>query len=168
MSGGNKSMTSRAPHGARERGSVTVYLLQCVTAYAAVLALMRKEADYETAYALATLKRMLEPHVKFFCEEEMKLVHEYAEQDGSGGLKLTEDGGFVFRDKALAPEYARRRAELGEVEVREKFPRFTLPRPKSILPSHLEALDEFVGFEDRGGSGGEEDSGGAAADGGAA
>ena len=142
-----------------------MYLLQCVAAYTAVLALMRKETDYETAYALVTLKRLLEPHVEFFCAEEMKLVREYAEQDGSGGLKLTEDGGFVFRDKALAPEYARRRAELGTVEVREKFPHFTLPRPKSILPAHLEALDAFVSFASEENA---EESGGVLADGGAA
>ncbi len=152
MSGGGRRTTPRAALDAGER-KCYMYLCQCVAAYAAVLALMRKEADYETAYALVTLKRLLEPHAEFFCEEEMKLVREYAEEDGSGGLKLTENGGFIFRDKALAPEYARRRSELGEVEVREEFPRFTLPRPKSILPSHLEALDAFISFaEEAGGS----------------
>ena len=55
-----------------------MYLIQCVNAYTAVLAMTQQEHDYKLAYALTTLKRRLQPHIEFFTQQEFKLVEEYA------------------------------------------------------------------------------------------
>lgn len=127
-----------------------MYLIQCVNAYTAVLAMSQQEQEYKTAYALMTLKRKLQPHVDFFTGEEMKLVEQYSVKDGKGKTVLNERGNFTFQDPEKAEEYARRRTELGMVEVNEDFPILYVPAPKAIRPVHLEALEGFMEFEEAG------------------
>lgn len=123
-------------------------LIQCVSAYIALLALSDKECDYRTAHALVTLKRMLKPHVEFYAGEEKKLVSEYAEKDERGDVVFTPQGTFKFRNEAKAGEYAARRAELNAVPVAEDFSPASVSMPVSISPAHLEALEGFLVFEE--------------------
>lgn len=123
-----------------------MYLKKCVDAYGAILTMMGKEWDYATAYALVTLKHQLMPHAMFFAKEEMKLAREYAELDENGNIILTGRGTFRFRDPDKAGEYARKRTELGTVEVRERFIPVRMKEPERITPEHLEALEGFVTF----------------------
>lgn len=131
-----------------------MYLMQCVTAYGAVLELEKREWDYKTAHALVTLKRRLQPQVDFFTKEELKLAREYAKLDEKGNVILTERGTFPFREPGMAQEYARRRTELGLVEVQEAYEPLRVPVPGSITPAHLEALDGFLTFQETEGGGG--------------
>lgn len=123
-----------------------MYLIQCVNAYMAIRALGECECEYQTAHALVVLKHRLQPHVEFFAKSEMKLVEEYARREEDGKITITENGGFVFSDPALANEYARRRTELGMVLVEEELPVLHVPAPKMIRPVHLEALNGFLDF----------------------
>lgn len=125
-----------------------MYLIQCVNAYAAVLAMNQQEHEYKMAYALAALKRKLQPHVEFFTGEEMKLVEQYSQKDDKGKTILNERGNFTFADPEKAGEYAERRTELGMVEVNEDFQPMRVPAPKTIRPVHLEALEGFMEFEE--------------------
>lgn len=122
-------------------------LIQCVNAYAAVISLMEREWDYETAYGLMILKRNLQPHADFFSKEEMKLVEKFAKKDGNGNIEWSRPGSFIFRDPKDSGEYMRSRNELGAIEVKEKFCPLNLPRPETIKPIYLEALEDFVEFE---------------------
>ena len=81
-----------------------MYLIQCVNAYTAVLALAEKECDYKTSYALVMLKRKLQPHIEFFVAQEMELVERYARKDDDGNVIMTERGGFDFADPSKAEE----------------------------------------------------------------
>lgn len=127
-----------------------MYLIQCVNAYTAVLAMSQQEHEYKMAYALTTLKRKLQPHVEFFTSEEMKLVEQYSQKDDKGKTILNERGNFTFADPAKVDEYAERRTALGMVEVNEDFPTMYVPAPKAIRPVHLEALEGFMEFEEAG------------------
>ena len=131
-----------------------MYLKQCADAYAAVLELEKREWDYKTAHALVTLKRRLQPQADFFARGEMKLAREYARLDGKGNVILTERGTFLFREPGMAQEYARRRTELGLVEVQEDYEPLRAPVPGSITPAQLEALEGFLEFEGPEGGGG--------------
>lgn len=126
-------------------------LIQCVSAYLALIALSDKEYDYRTAHALTVLKRKLKPHVEFYTAEERKLVSEYAQKDDAGKAVFTPHGTFVFKDGAKPEEYAERRAELGAVEVGEEFAPVCASAPSAISPAHLEALEGFVCFSAEGG-----------------
>lgn len=122
-------------------------LKQCVEAYAALLELMPKEWEYQTAYALATLKRQLQPQADFYTGEEMRLVEEFAKRDGAGKIEWTGPGKFQFAEPSRAAEYAARRTELGNVEVREEMKPLRAPAPERISPALLVALDGFIDFE---------------------
>lgn len=124
-----------------------MYLIQCVNAYTAVLALAEKECDYNTAYALVMLKRKLQPHVDFFVAQEMELVEKYARKDDDGKVIMTERGGFVFADPSKAEEYETRRRQLGMVDVAGEFEPVCVPVPATITAIHLEALEGFLNFE---------------------
>lgn len=125
-------------------------LIQCVTAYAALVPMAEKEWDYKTAHGLLTLKRRLQGHVEFFTKEEMKLVEEYGEKDKEGKILWTEGGGFRFRDPGKAEEYAAKRRELGAVEIQESWKPIRLPIPDRIKPVQIEALEGFVIWEEGG------------------
>lgn len=129
-----------------------MYLIQCVNAYEAVLAMSREEHSYKLAYAIATLKRRLQPHVDFFTRSEYKLVEEYAQRDENGKVILNENGSFNFIDPNKAGEYEGRRGELGMMEVNEAIEILVAPPPETIKPVYLEALDGFIEFEDIGGA----------------
>lgn len=126
-------------------------LLQCVNAYAAAIAMMQKDWDYETAHALVLLKARLQPHADFFTGEEMKLVREFAKKDEAGNIQWNENGTFNFEQPERAQEYAQRRGVLGGVELQEHFPVLHAPVPASIKPVQLEALQGFIEFGDGGG-----------------
>ena len=129
-----------------------MFLIECVNAYMAVQALMEVECDYRTAHALVVLKKRLLPHVEFFSAEEMKLVEAYAARGEDGKVKM--DGSrFVFAPGADTAAYARRRAELGTVEVEEEFPVLHAPLPPKVKPVHIEALEKFIEFQVDGGEG---------------
>ena len=124
-------------------------LLECVTAYMAVQALMEQAFPYKTAHALVMLKRALQPHVEFFSQEEMKLVEEFAEKDVVNHKILwTDKGTFRFEAGKDPAEYARRRADLGAVEVEWGIERVKAPFSASITPAQLEALEKFIEFEE--------------------
>lgn len=126
-----------------------MYLIQCVNAYAAALALMDREWDYQTAHTLVVLKKSLQSHIDFFTKEEMKLVEGFAAKDEKGKIVWTDRGSFQFADPERAEEYAKRRTELGMVEVREKLPPLEAPMPEKIRPVQLEALEGFIHFQDK-------------------
>lgn len=125
-----------------------MYLIQCVNAYTAIMALEERECDYKTAHALVMMKRKLQPHIEFFTKHEMRLVEEYARRGEDGKIELTDRGSFVFADPTKAAEYARRRTDLGMVDVGEDITPLCVPAPAAIRPAHLEALEGFLKFED--------------------
>jgi hypothetical protein len=124
-----------------------MYLIQCVNAYTAVLAMAEKECDYKLSYALVMLKRKLQPHIDFFVSREMGLVKTYARKDDDGKIAMTERGKFVFEDPEKAEEYENQRRQLGMVEVLEEFKPVRVPVPSSISVIQLEALEGFLEFE---------------------
>ena len=128
-------------------------LIQCVNAYAAALAMMQQEWDYETAHALVLLKTKLQPHVDFFTSEELKLVEEFAVKNTDRKTAWNGNGTFTFAQPERAQEYTQRRTKLGAVEVDEDWRAMKVPRPASIKPVHLEALEGFIQFGENGGGG---------------
>lgn len=124
-------------------------LIDCVNAYSAVLALMEKDCNYQTAYALVRLKRKLQPHVEFFLSEENKLVDRYAEKK-DGKVAWTPRGTFKFERPEMAVEYDSKRTELAEIGVYEAFEkvRLFLPETALVKPIHLEHLIDFAIFEE--------------------
>lgn len=123
-----------------------MFLIECVNAYAATVYLAEKEWDYKTAYALAELKRALQPHVDFFIKEEQKLIQEYGRKGEDGTVELTEKGTFRFAAAEDAQKYNAKRNELGLVPVKTEWEVRKLPRPERIKPIHLEALRGFIDF----------------------
>lgn len=114
-------------------------LIDCVGAYHAITDMMDKELNYSTAHALLTLKRQLKPHVDFCAREEMKLVDKYARK-GENGIVWGEVG-FIFDDPTKAPEYAEKRKELMDVEVKVEKVKLDL---ETVTPAQLEALEGFM------------------------
>lgn len=122
-------------------------LIRCVNAAMAVNGLMEREWDYESAYALARLRRTLQPHVDFFVQEEYKLTQQYGKKDGEGQVSFTQRGTFLLQDPAQAAAYSAKRQELGSVGVELDWEERTLPRPERIKPVQIEGLDGFIRFE---------------------
>ncbi len=125
-----------------------MYLLECVTAYMGVKAMMEQECSYKTAHALLMLKKMLQPHAEFFANEEMKLASQFAVKDEAGAPLITEKGVFEFKDGADPAKYNEKRRELGMVSVEIDFEPVRVPVPAVIKPVHLEALEKFIIFEE--------------------
>lgn len=124
-------------------------LIQCITAYTAVLALSEQEMNYETALALVVLKKRLAPHVEFFAGKERALIDEYGKRDDAGKLIRSGQDGFVLDETKDLREYAARRAELSATNVPEDFEPLHAPSPQQIKPAHLEALEGFICFDER-------------------
>lgn len=124
-------------------------LLECVTAYMAVQALMEQPFPYKAAHALMMLKRELQPHVEFFSKEEMKLVAEFAEKDKEKQtIQWTDKGAFRFAAGKDPREYAARRENLSATDIEWGIKRIKVPCPASITPAQLEALEKFIEFEE--------------------
>ena len=123
-------------------------LIRCVNAAMAVNGLMEQEWDYESAYALARLRRTLQPHVDFFVQEEYKLARQYGKKDGEGQVCFTRRGTFLYEDPDQAAEYNAKRLELGAVEVDLEWEETVLPQPERIRPMQIEALAGLVKFEE--------------------
>lgn len=123
-------------------------LLQCVNAYMAVQALMERETDYQTAYALVCLKKELSGPVEFYQREERRLMEEFAARDEEGKVIWNEGGRFRLRDPEAAQLYRGKRAELDMVEIKQKIIPVRVSRPDRIKPAVLEALDGFLIFEE--------------------
>lgn len=121
-------------------------LIKCVNAYAAIASMSEQQLDYQTAHALVALKSKLQPHVDFFTAEEMKLVEEYAKRDADGKIQMNPNGTFSFEHPERGAEYAQRRAKLGGVDVQDRFEVQKVPRPATIKPICLEALQDFIDF----------------------
>ena len=122
-------------------------LIQCVEAWQAVQALINRDMDYATAHTLVTLRRHLRPQVEFYLSEEKKLVAELAKHDEQGKTVMKSAMEVEFETAEKAAEYARRRAELGNVEVTERFPKLNAKAPETITPAQLEALLPFIRFD---------------------
>lgn len=121
-------------------------LLQCVNAYMAVQTMMERETDYQTAYALVTLKKELSNSVAFYQKEEQQLMEAYAARDEEGKIVRKEGGRFALRDPDAAKEYSAKREKLNMVEVKLSISPIRVPVPERIQPAILEALDGFLIF----------------------
>lgn len=123
------------------------HLIECVNAHLALSALMDKEFDYQTAYALLGLRRALSEHVAFFREAERALVEEYAARGETGEILWESEGKFIFREPSKYEEFRKKHKELGMVEV-SGIPTFYGKKPKAIRPAVLLALEGFLFFEE--------------------
>lgn len=121
-------------------------LIQCVTAYTAVLQLMDAECEYKTAHALLMLKRALQPHVDFFSAKEMELVDAYAVKNEKGKVAMTE-GKFQLADAYAASNFKAAKDELCGLEIELDWKIRKVAPPKQIRPVHLEALEGLLEFE---------------------
>ena len=121
-----------------------MYLIECANAYLAAVQMQQKEMDYQTAFALMTVKRQLQSHVEFLQAEELKLAEKYAEKDENGRIRWTERGTFLFRDADAAEKYQRERTALGMTLVERDWTVQHAPAPEKITPMQLEALTGFV------------------------
>lgn len=123
------------------------HLIECVNAHLALSALMDKELDYQTAYAVLGLRRALSEHVAFFKEAERALLEKYAARGEDGEILWEGEGKFVFREPSKCEEFRKQHKELGMVEVSGIQP-FYGRRPKEIRPAVLLALEGFLIFEE--------------------
>lgn len=123
-------------------------LIKAVTAYMAVLHMMDQEQDYDTAYTLVMLKRKLQPHAEFFTQNELKLAEEYGEKDKDGNVLYDTKGHFKFMSPEAGVQYNKKKFELGSVEIDEEWTPKHLKRPERIKPAQLEALQDFIVFEE--------------------
>lgn len=116
-------------------------LIKCVSAYRAVTELSAMEWSYRQARSILQLKGRLEPEVRFFAAEELKLVRRFAEQqpDRNGAYTVSSEQAAAFQGK---------RQELEQLEVLEDFLPTRLTPPDRIRPELLEALEGFVEFEE--------------------
>ena len=127
-----------------------MYLIETVNAFMAVLYLMNKETDYNTAHELMILKQRLSPHVEFFSSEEGKLIQTFGKKDAEGNVEI-RGGRLLFADGADPMEYEKKRRELCAVAVEWTFERGRLTPPKEIRPVHIESLLPFADFGEVGG-----------------
>lgn len=128
-----------------------MYLIECANAYLAAVQLQQKEMDYQTAFAVMMVKKLLQSHVEFLQSEELKLAEKYAEKDEKGNIKWTERGTFLpgcGRGGGIPEE----RRALGMTQVEDDFTVQHAPVPEKITPMQLEALEKFIVFggEDNG------------------
>lgn len=123
-------------------------LLQAAAAYMAACQMMNTEMEYQTAYAVATLKRRLQPHAAFFIEEERKLAMKHGKKSEGGKVAVDEAGNFEFASAEDAEAFAEAKRALGRIEVQEQIGILTAPRPARIRPAQLEALRGFIIFEE--------------------
>ena len=116
-------------------------LIKCVSAYRAVTELSAMEWSYRQARSILQLKGCLEPEVRFFAAEELKLVRRFAEQqpDRNGAYTVSSEQAATFQEK---------RQELEQLEVLVGFLPTRLTPPDRIRPELLEALEGFVEFEE--------------------
>lgn len=121
-------------------------LLECVNAYLALETLMKKETDFASAYALAGLKRRLEPHADFYAKKEMELVRAFSRKDDKGEPVFVRPGEVTFESEESGKEFHRRREELAGVEVDEVFPTAEVQGPDRIAPEVIFALEGLVTF----------------------
>lgn len=123
-------------------------LIECVNAYTALGALMKQETDFRSAYAMTRLRRRLEPHARYYAEEEARLVRKFARKDEGGEPVFVRTNEFAFEDSAGAAEFRRLREGLAEVDIDEEIGQVRISRPERITPEILYALEGLVVFEE--------------------
>lgn len=121
-------------------------LQQCVKAYVALNTLMDKECDFKTAYAFSKLHAKLKPSVEFFMEKEQELVNEFSAKDSNGNAVMTGNGQFALAPDKNPAEFAKRHAELENVEVGEDTVKLKVSPPESISAANILALEDFLDF----------------------
>ena len=129
-------------------------LIQYVTAYMALAALVKKEFPYETAYKIVSLKQRLAGKVDFYVAEEKKLVEKFAKKDADGAV-VTRGAEFFYKgetDEEIGENrraFERARAELGALDTGEEIEPITIRVPEDvrISPEAIEALDGIAVFE---------------------
>lgn len=124
-------------------------LFKTVAAYMAVQAMMEQTFPYKTAHALLMMKRALQPHAEFFSGEEMKLVETFADKDiETGNIVWLGKGTFRFAAGKNPEEYTKKRMELSMLEIEWEHKKIKAPIPSSITPAQIEALEDFIEFEE--------------------
>jgi hypothetical protein len=121
-------------------------LLNCVTAYLALMQLAEREWNFETAHKLLMLKQKLQPHVEFYKTEEQKLAQEYGKKNEHGEVSFQANGNFAFEKPKFAQIFREKKNELNLVEI-EETEILEIEPPEKIKPVLIEALYGFVCFK---------------------
>lgn len=123
-------------------------LIECANAYMALGTLMKEETDFKSAYAVARLRKKLEPHAMYYAKEEMDLVRRFSRKDGKGEPVFLERERFAFESAEAAESFNRLRDELGAVEIDKTVEPIRVRAPERITPEALCALEGLVEFEE--------------------
>jgi hypothetical protein len=118
-------------------------LLTAIKLIDAIMKLSETPLDFASAHALVMAKAELEPHVRFFMEQEEKLLEKYAEKGEDGTPKTEGEGQYVIAKDKVA-EFQRERVQLNGVEV-EITKRKLKSIPTEITPAALEVM--LLAFE---------------------
>lgn len=122
-------------------------LKKIMDAYRACLALSEKEMDFGSAHRLLLLRQELEIHVRFFSEQEQKLVEKYGKKQEDGTV-LSADGRFSFASEKDKNLYLAAWQELAQTETDIRWKRCFCHPPERLSASQLLALEPFVDFAD--------------------
>lgn len=123
-------------------------ILKAMNAYLAATQMMEREQDYETAHALVLLKARLQPHMDFYVEQETALVRKYGRKNKKGEVVYDARGHFRFASPEAGEAYRKKKLELDRTEVQEDWEQLRVPKPERIVPAQLEALQDFLVFEE--------------------
>ena len=132
-------------------------LINYAAAYSALELLAQIELPYETAYAVAKLKRQISPKAEYFQREELRIARKYGKLLPDGrldikGSRLCMKGDTDAEIAANIESYTKERDALCNIEdndienaVIEK-PVISIPPEVKIKPFIIEALDGFCVF----------------------
>ena len=117
-------------------------LIKCVRAWSALNELSTMDWNYADAWKIVSLKKAVEPQVRFFAREELALVRHLTGQlpGADGSFTVTAAGGEQLR---------KQRTELEQVDtdIPVELP-VKLTAPERIRPELMESLEGFVEFQE--------------------
>lgn len=117
-----------------------------VRAYQAAEEMGRQMWPFETALALAKVKRALRDEVSVYLEQERDLMEQCAEKDAKGNVMMTGASTFRYKSREAAETFLREHRALDEQEIELDFTERKVTAPDNIRADHLEALEGFLAF----------------------
>ena len=116
-----------------------------MSAYQAIEKIKNKDKEYplNITYTLFKVKKMLQDQWDFQLEEEKKIFNQFSPE-------VQENGDYKFESREKAQEFTDKLAELGNMEVDLKItkPKIKLSEQIDLTLGEIEALDEFIEFEE--------------------
>ena len=126
-------------------------LIKIVNAYIALGVLSKEKMRFKDSLNVKLLRNKMSYIYNIFADEEKTIVERVCAKDAEGNAILHKNGYFEFKSPEAKEDYIKSIKEISEYKVdlkKEGIEPITISPPNTITAELLEALEDFVMFEE--------------------